>query len=86
MVVMVRPPGFEPGTRGWKPLVITPSLQALTLAESMASLNGFGRRGNSKVDALTMVHDSKAEVWDFTCNIFLPINGPLWRMGENRPE
>ena len=38
-----RPPGFEPGTRGWKPLVITPSRQALTLAESMASLNGFGR-------------------------------------------
>ena len=43
MVVMVRPPGFEPGTRGWKPLVITPSLQALALSESMASLNGFGR-------------------------------------------
>ena len=39
---VVRPPGFEPGTRGWKPLVITPSLQALGLAERMLSLNRFG--------------------------------------------
>ena len=40
---VVRPPGFEPGTRGWKPLVITPSLQALGLAERMLSLNRFGQ-------------------------------------------
>ena len=40
---VVRPPGFEPGTRGWKPLVITPSLQALGLAECMLSLNRFGQ-------------------------------------------
>ncbi len=39
---MVRPPGFEPGTRGWKPLVITPSLQARGLGERMLSLNRFG--------------------------------------------
>ena len=39
---MVRPPGFEPGTRGWKPLVITPSLQALILSEYISSLNRFG--------------------------------------------
>ena|GEM_PF-3008363 len=41
---MVRPPGFEPGTRGWKPLVITPSLQARGLGERTLSLNRFGRR------------------------------------------
>ena len=40
---VVRPPGFEPGTRGWKPLVITPSLQALVPAERMLSLNRFGQ-------------------------------------------
>ena len=40
---MVRPPGFEPGTRGWKPLVITPSLQALEPGDHIASLNRFGR-------------------------------------------
>ena len=39
---VVRPPGFEPGTRGWKPLVITPSLQALVLSGHMSSLNRFG--------------------------------------------
>ncbi len=39
---VVRPPGFEPGTRGWKPLVITPSLQALELSGYMSSLNRFG--------------------------------------------
>ena len=39
---VVRPPGFEPGTRGWKPLVITPSLQALELSGHMSSLNRFG--------------------------------------------
>lgn len=40
--IVVRPPGFEPGTRGWKPLVITPSLQALELGGLMTSLNRFG--------------------------------------------
>ena len=40
--ILVRPPGFEPGTRGWKPLVITPSLQALGLGGHMSSLNRFG--------------------------------------------
>ena len=40
---MVRPPGFEPGTRGWKPLVITPSLQARGLGEHTLSLNRFGQ-------------------------------------------
>ena len=39
---VVRPPGFEPGTRGWKPLVITPSLQALILSGHISSLNRFG--------------------------------------------
>ena len=39
---VVRPPGFEPGTRGWKPLVITPSLQARKLSEYISSLNRFG--------------------------------------------
>ena len=39
---VVRPPGFEPVTRGWKPLVITPSLQALGLGGHMSSLNRFG--------------------------------------------
>ncbi len=40
---VVRPPGFEPGTRGWKPLVITPSLQARGLGEHTLSLNRFGQ-------------------------------------------
>ncbi len=66
MRVMVRPPGFEPGTRGWKPLVITPSLQG----------------GNSKVDALTMGHDSKAEVWDFTCNTISANKWPFMEDGS----
>ena len=28
-----------------------------------------------------MVHDSKAEVWDFSCNSISANKWPLWRMG-----
>lgn len=49
---MVRPPGFEPGTRGWKPLVITPSLQAPELGGRIASLNRFGLLRNLKSESL----------------------------------
>ena len=52
------------------------------MAESMASLNGFGRRGNSKVDALTVEHDSKAEVWDFTCNTISADKWPFMEDGS----
>ena len=47
-IKVVRPPGFEPGTRGWKPLVITPSLQALGLSGHMPSLNRFGELNDLK--------------------------------------
>ncbi len=50
--ILVRPPGFEPGTRGWKPLVITPSLQALVLGGLMVSLNRFGKLNDLKSECL----------------------------------
>ena len=67
MLVMVRPPDSNPG-REVETSCDVPSLQALTLSESMASLNGFGRPRKFKRDACTVEHDSKAEAWGCTCN------------------
>ena len=60
---VVRPPGFEPGTRGWKPLVITPSLQARGPDELIASLNRFGWLKNLKASAYSIEYASKKKSW-----------------------
>tara|TARA_B100002052_G_scaffold270415_1_gene270576 strand:- start:621 stop:887 length:267 start_codon:yes stop_codon:yes gene_type:complete len=57
----VRPPGFEPGTRGWKPLVITPSLQARITSETIDFLNRFGGWLDSKTMIKSDIYENKAE-------------------------
>ena len=58
---LVRPPGFEPGTRGWKPLVITPSLQARTISETIDFLNRFGSWLDSKTIIKSANYENKTE-------------------------
>ena len=60
--------------------MITPSLQALTLAESMASLNGFGRSRKFKSRCPNGGMILRQRFGILLVILFLPINGPLWRM------